>query len=206
MKKTNEKIVDTALQLFNNYGLAKVTLRTIAKEMGISQGNLNYHYKKRADIIEALYFQLVERIDKAMPTDEITKIDLELLFSLSTSIMHSSYAYRFFLLDFVQIMRENKTIKKHYAKLVAIRESQFKFILHMLVEHGFLRKEKLPNEYYYLYKRFHILGDFWISSAKVTSTQLTKKNISEYAEIITQAIFPYLTPKGEKEYYALTTK
>ena len=56
MKDTKEIIINTALKLFNTEGLSKVTLRTIANKMGISQGNLNYHFKKRDDIIEALYF------------------------------------------------------------------------------------------------------------------------------------------------------
>jgi hypothetical protein len=38
MKKTKEKILDTALRLFNQEGLANIKLRRIATEMGISQG------------------------------------------------------------------------------------------------------------------------------------------------------------------------
>ena len=37
---TKEKIIDTALQLFNKQGIDPVTTRHIAKEMNISHGNL----------------------------------------------------------------------------------------------------------------------------------------------------------------------
>ncbi len=203
MKDTKEKIVETALNLFNEYGLAKVTLRTIAKEMGISQGNLNYHFKKRDDIIEFLYFELVSTIDKSMTETQAAEINLKLLFDLSKSIMTNFYAYRFFLLDFVQIMKDNKIIKSHYLKLSELREDQFTDLFSVLVKQKIMRKEELPNEYSSLYTRFQILGDFWISSAEVVNKRISKRIISNYYTIIIQAIYPYLTPKGKKEYYSL---
>lgn len=203
MKKTSEKILDTALALFNTYGLPKVTLRTIAKEMGISQGNLNYHYKKRDDIIEALYFQLVEMMDQSMSAHQPSSGGLQLMFDISAGIMSNSYKYRFFLLDFAQIMRENATIKKHFKKLTKLRQEQFSGLIDMMVTLGIMRKEKLPNEYFFLYQRFQILGDFWISSAEIAHTKITKKIMSEYYEIITQAIYPYLTDRGIKEYHTI---
>ncbi len=200
MKKTKDRILATALSLFNRHGLSKVTLRTIAKEMGISQGNLNYHFKKRAEIIEALYFHLVKNIDESMLKNPSEEISLQLLVNLSTTIMNNFYKYRFFMLDFVQIMRENKTIKTHYLKLVEIRRAQFMGLFTLLIKNGIIRKEKLPNEYLFLYNRFQILGDFWFSSAEVLHAPISKQRLSEYSEIINQAIYPYLTAKGEKEY------
>ena len=73
MKNTKDRILDTSLELFNSLGLSKVTLRTIANKMGISQGNLNYHFKKREEIIETLYFQLVQNIDNSMLDIEKSK-------------------------------------------------------------------------------------------------------------------------------------
>jgi len=54
-----------------------------------------------------------------------------------------------------------------------------------------------------LYKRFQILGDFWISDAEITNYKITKKTISIYSEILTQGIFPYLTIKGQKKYHSI---
>ena len=206
MKKTSDKILDTALRLFNSYGLSKVTLRTIAKEMGISQGNLNYHYKKRDDIIEALYFQLVKSIDETMASlmqNNSGQLNLKTMLSSSTHIMSDFYDYRFLFLDFVQVMREHKAIKAHYLKLGEMREVQFMGMFAFLIENKIMREEKFPNEYKYLYSRFQILGDFWISSAEVMNKKITKETVNQYAFILSQSIYPYLTEKGEKEYQAI---
>jgi len=203
MKKTKDIILETALDLFNTQGLSKVRLRTIANKMGISQGNLNYHFKKREDIIEALYFQLVKNIDDSMSNLQESTDVLQLLVDISQSIMFNFFQYRFFLLDFVQIMRENKKIKAHYSQLSIQREQQFSMLFNLLIENDLMREEILPNEYKYLYKRFQILGNFWISDAEISNTKITKKTISLYSEILNQAIFPYLTAKGQKKYQAI---
>ena len=205
MKKTKDIILETALDLFNTQGLSKVTLRTIANKMGISQGNLNYHFKKREDIIEALYFQLVNNIDKNMADLQQPKNPFQLLVSISQTIMFNFFKYRFFLLDFVQIMRENEKIKTHYLELTIQREEQFSMLFKLLIENDLMRKEVLPNEYKNLYKRFQMLSEFWISDAEIRDTNLTKKTISLYSEILTQSIFSYLTLKGQKEYLSIVS-
>ncbi|WP_458626741.1 TetR/AcrR family transcriptional regulator [Winogradskyella sp. PC D3.3] len=200
MKKTKDIILENSLELFNSLGLSKVTLRTIANKMEISQGNLNYHFKKREDIIEALYFKLVQSIDSSMSSMQEFKNPLKALFSISQTMMNNFYEYRFFLLDFVQIMRENKKIKIHYSKLITEREQQFSMLFNLLIENDLIREEILPNEYKNLYKRLQLLSDFWISDAEIFHSELTKKSISKYSVILMQSIFPYLTLKGQNEY------
>jgi AcrR family transcriptional regulator len=200
MKNTKELILNSALELFNSDGLSKVTLRTIANKMGISQGHLSYHYKKREILIEALYFQLVGKIDENMTNSESKQIGLKSLFVMSFMMMETFYEYRFFMLDFVQIIRGSNKIKAHYLQLTKMREAQFSLLFNLLINNGVLRKEVLTNEYLFLYKRIQILGDFWISSAQVTKKELNKTIIKEYSEIINQSIYPYLTDNGKDEY------
>ncbi len=66
MKNTKEVIIAKALELFNKEGVQQTTLKKIAQALGISQGNLNYHYKIKQEIIEKLYFDLVDKIDVEM--------------------------------------------------------------------------------------------------------------------------------------------
>lgn len=206
MVKTKERILDTALKLFNSVGLAKVTLRTIASEMNISQGNLNYHFKKREDIIETLYFNLVKNLDAVFVLNKETKNVFEILFDVSEKVMSAFYDYRFIFLDFVQIMRENETIKNHYMQLVKQREAQVMQLFQMLITEEYLRKPILENEYENLYKRTQIMTDFWISSVVVSSKNVSKSSIESYSTLINQHIFPYLTEKGRLEYDAILRK
>ncbi|MEM8708997.1 MAG: TetR family transcriptional regulator [Actinomycetota bacterium] len=51
---TADRIADAALRLFNRKGYASTTLTEIADEIGISQGNLTYHFPTKLDL--ALHF------------------------------------------------------------------------------------------------------------------------------------------------------
>jgi len=53
-----EAILEAALQLFNENNTQSATTNHIAKSMGISPGNLHYHYKNREEIVRLLYMKL----------------------------------------------------------------------------------------------------------------------------------------------------
>ena len=53
-RHTKEWILETACRLFNEHGSQAVSTKRIAKEMGISPGNLYYHFKNKEEIIRAL--------------------------------------------------------------------------------------------------------------------------------------------------------
>lgn len=200
MSKTKSQILATSLKLFNEQGVSNVSLRTIATEMSISVGNLSYHFKKREEIIEALYLDLVKKMDEIfMFNDDEGFTLLERVFFASKKILNNFFIYRFFLLDFVSVIRNNKTIKEHYKNLLGVREQQFRFIFETLIEGGLIRKEELKNEYDYFFRRMQILNDFWISSVIIRSDELNEKIVEEYSKIINQSIYPYLTLKGKED-------
>jgi len=53
--KTRDKILEKALALFNEKGTTAVTTNHIASAMGISPGNLYYHFRNREEIIQNIF-------------------------------------------------------------------------------------------------------------------------------------------------------
>ncbi len=198
MNKTKKKILSVSLRLFNARGISNVSLRDIASEAGISVGNLQYHFKKREDIIESHYYELVEKIDRVsvVNTSELLKSFI----NISEEIMTVFYAYRFFLLDFITITRNNKKIKYHYSELSKQREMAFLKLVHYLKESDLLREEILELEYHSLYKRIEVISNFWFSSLLIQTRKLSKNLIEEYALLISKSLYPYLTNEGRNQY------
>lgn len=59
---TRDRILQTSLALFNAHGLPSVSTHRIAAEMGISTGNLHYHFKAKRLIVEWLFRRFEERL------------------------------------------------------------------------------------------------------------------------------------------------
>ncbi|WKV13971.1 TetR/AcrR family transcriptional regulator [Marivirga harenae] len=197
MKDTRAKILEAALGLFNEYGMVNVSLRQIAQALSISQGNLNYHFKLKEEIIETLYFQLVSEMDQQMNELDSAENELSTLYQMSLKTMEKMYKYKFILIDFIHLMRENKSIKSHYTELMQRRSEEFQHMFQSLVKSKLLRPQEFENEYQRLYKRMNILGDSWINF------QLTfepNKGLKHYCNLLFEIIYPYLTKNGKEAF------
>jgi AcrR family transcriptional regulator len=59
--RTRQVIIETAIELLRSNGAAGFSVDQVADAMGISRGNLNYHYPRRDDVIRAMAEALLER-------------------------------------------------------------------------------------------------------------------------------------------------
>ncbi len=67
---TRERILDVAMDLFNEQGYDKTSLREIAQRLGITKAALYYHFERKEDILLELHLrlhalgrELIERFD-----------------------------------------------------------------------------------------------------------------------------------------------
>src|SRR5215467_4790769 len=56
--ETRERILDVALELFNEQGYEKTSLREIAVRLGTTKAALYYHFERKEDILLALHLRL----------------------------------------------------------------------------------------------------------------------------------------------------
>lgn len=60
--KTKEKILVTSIELFNRNGTQSITTNHISKAMGISPGNLYFHYDNKEAILRELFKRMTSEI------------------------------------------------------------------------------------------------------------------------------------------------
>ena len=60
--KTYVDILKRSMDLFNDYGIESVSIFRVAESLGISAGNLTYHFKKKKDLVGELLNRLEEEL------------------------------------------------------------------------------------------------------------------------------------------------
>lgn len=197
MSATKEKILDTALELFNEQGIESVTVRHIAQAMGISHGNLQYHYANTDLIIQALYDRLADRFDQLVQAapDQLTD-ELATFRKGIESSYQLIYEFRFIFLHFVEIGRRIPSITKHYKENLKKRKPQFMHLFGIMQHKGIMRKDIPTQVLELLIHQVFIVSDFWISSNAITLQLTGKKALDYYNRIFWNMFYPYLTAKG----------
>jgi AcrR family transcriptional regulator len=199
MAGTKEKILDTALELFNKQGIDQTTIRHIAQEMGISHGNLQYHFANTDLIIRALYDRLWQGFEDLMQQAP-AQIGEEMngfRQSVSFTFRHT-YTYRFIFLHFVEIGRRIPEIATHYRRNYKIREQQFLRMFGLMKEKGFMRKDIPEKVLSYFVHQLFMICDGWLSSNELILQLKEKKALAYYEELFFSMLYPYLTAKGIK--------
>ncbi len=73
--KTKKRILETAISAFNQDSFGTVTVATLAKSLDMSEGNLWYHYKTKADLLAAIQNVMIldwtETFSSLHPTDDV---------------------------------------------------------------------------------------------------------------------------------------
>ncbi len=198
--ETREKILCAALALFNRDGLDNVSLRDIAAEAGIRQGNLTYHFKKRDDVVHALYRRLVEEIEREIVA--LSTIGGEHrahprhFLALNAAIYRAFDAYRFLMVDFAQIMRCHPRIAEEHAELTRRRRLQLRHAFCSLVEDGYMRPEQHAREHDLVIMQMTLIGDFFITGAEYVHHIPQNRQLSVYLELLSQLLSAYLTDEG----------
>ncbi len=202
MNKTKRKILDKSLDLFNEFGIRETTLRKIALALGISQGNLNYHFKTKDQIIHALYFELVEKMDIEMAKVLQERALLVVIYDSTLTSMKCFYEYKFLMKDLYKVLDASEELSTHYRSLSELRGQQYLFLFEALKAEKLIREEAFQDEYYRLYERMVIVGDNWVNGEGIS--KLNGNDFVLYSHsLLFELIFPYLTAKGRKEYQAI---
>ena len=112
-RRTAERILDTTLDLFNRLGEPNVSTTLISAEMGISPGNLYYHYPAKEELITKLF----DRYDQALTellraADEVADVeDAWLFFHMLFELI---WAYRFLYRDLNDLLSNNRKLETHF--------------------------------------------------------------------------------------------
>lgn len=190
--KTKEKILITALALFNSTNTQAATTNHIAAAMGISPGNLHYHYKNREAIIYALYVQMQE---KCLQGQELVPTSIEALVLLHKHLANVFWEYRFFHRELLFLLSRDETLKQRYIEDNLSYQKRLTLMLHDFHDKGWLY---LPydNVVTHVCDSIMVFTQFWHSYLETTNQELNAYNLQGAIRRIEGTLRSHMTKEG----------
>jgi len=156
---TKSKILKCALELFNSTNTQASTTNHISKKMGISPGNLHYHYKNREEIIRELYKNM-QREYTLLPHEFPNTINE--LFKANEKSFKIQHKYRFFYRELLFLLSRDAELKHIYTQDAIAQRTRYRTIFERLSEKKILTF-KNSEEINYLVNMILLVEQFWSS-------------------------------------------
>lgn len=112
--KTRDRIIQASKDLFNEQGERAVTTNHIASHLGISPGNLYYHFKNKQQIIFDIYLEYETQVDNVLqlPQDRALNVNDKLMYL--QAIFQGLWDYRFIHRDLQHLLQNDEDLHKRY--------------------------------------------------------------------------------------------
>lgn len=112
--KTRDRIIEASLALFNAQGERNVTTNHIAAHLGISPGNLYYHFPNKQAIVAELFVGYESRVDQflRLPLERPMQVQDKAIYL--EALLGAMWDYRFLHRDLEGLLDANLELSQRY--------------------------------------------------------------------------------------------
>jgi AcrR family transcriptional regulator len=191
-RRTRERIVETSLVMFNRLGEPNVTTADIADEMGISPGNLYYHFRNKDEIIGELFAALERRLDTLLDPRASGVVDVEDLWLFLHLLFEAMWDYRFLYRDLDEILSRSRKLATHFASILRRGTATVSALCRSMVDDGAMRASE--REIAAIADNVALVATFWISYQRIAAQQPDAEavNLDRAAYQVLSLIAPFL--------------
>lgn len=187
---TQLRILQAALELFNECGTAAVSSNRIAEHCGISKGNLQYHFRNKREIILAVFQQAIGEMDAGWYRDHLAP-SLEHMVTMYVRQLQLILKYRFFYREMADLLRQDPQLRRRFAENRERRTRDLERFMLALQSRGLMRfpdQDRLRA----LINVTWIMNENWLNYLDYHDRPVTVDSILEgYAQTL-EVLRPYL--------------
>ncbi len=127
-RRTAERILEVTLALFNRFGEPNVSTTLISAELGISPGNLYYHYASKDVLINALFSQHEQALEELLSAaDGVRHVEDAWLFV--HMMFELIWQHRFLYRDLNDLLSKNRHLEMQVQRLLANKARALRAVL-----------------------------------------------------------------------------
>ena len=197
MLTTKEKIIETSIKLFNEKGCLNTSTRHIADELGISIGNLYYHYKNKEEILIEIFTKYVNIILKEVNAIDYDKDEMFLFKDFLLDNLETDIKYRFLHLELSILLITFPKFKRIMEEQLQNEIKMIKKLINHQILYGYIKQIES-------YEIDFLVSNSWIIvTSNLLYWNLLSNNLIENAKKgslnMYYLIKPYLTEKSLKD-------
>lgn len=194
---TKSRILETAIELFNERGTKGVTTNHIAAAMGISPGNLYYHFRNKEEIIRAIFAVMHEvgLRDYREINDERGAGSVAGMEETFLMIQRFNWRYRFFKRELASLVQNDPELKQQFVASHRQNLAVVKGAIEQAVQQGFLQQIP-PSQRDLLAEQVWMTALFWLNYLEVGGEEVTEETLKRGNDILRSILLPYLTEKA----------
>jgi AcrR family transcriptional regulator len=160
-QRTRARVLSESLRLFNERGEANVTTGAIATELGMSPGNLYYHFRNKDQIIEELFARFEQRIDVQPGAAPGGPDAIEDLWLYLHPMLEAIWDYRFLYRNLDDLLSRNRRLREHFARIIRRKNDTVVALCESLVRARVMRAR--PAEIRALARNVLVVSTYWLS-------------------------------------------
>lgn len=204
--KTRDKIIQASIVLFNEQGERNVTTNHIAADLGISPGNLYYHFRNKEDIILSIYEEYARNLlIETMPevTPDVEPLDAIILYM--DVVFQAMMKFRFFYSNLPVLLAKNPLLHDKYVDVQSFIADRVSQLLLSLKKANMMEfdDEDLPD----IVSILRLVNTFWLSFYQTQNNDAEIHDSVFYQGVlkILVIIQPYISDSAKEEFLAART-
>lgn len=186
---TKEKIIETAIRVFNERGFGPVSIQDIANELGVNRRNIAYHFNSKDELLAAIADELWAGLEKErqrrrdFPSFENLTNETKMYYAFQ-----KKYTFIFNDLNVIRHPLMAKNFRQLCMQTIKDNEAAIAFAIKL----GNMKPEPFPGAYSNLSLAIWVLALFWRSQQVIRQVNESQ----EGPKVIWSLILPHFTEKG----------
>ncbi|MGI6203808.1 MAG: TetR/AcrR family transcriptional regulator [Anaerovoracaceae bacterium] len=204
--KTKDRIIEKAIEMFNEKGAANVSTVQLSEALGISPGNLYYYFINKEHLIRTIFEeQIMPNTDILFMREDLSHSENGIL-KFFEDYTKAVYRYRFFYAETYALLRTDPDLLEIYNPRCANLQERLMVAVDSWVETGII-EETSDTIKHFLVENLWTVGQtlpHYIEIVKGVSDPevITKETVLHYFTIIS----PYLTKPARDRMIVLLKK
>lgn len=191
-RRTRQRILDATLALYNERGEPQVSTSLIAADLGISAGNLHYHFRRKDELSAALLDRFVAAFEAQLPPPGWRANHVEDAWLLLHLLLETLWRYRFLFRDLSGIMARDRHAARRLATVFERAVGASRGICLGLVEQGVMTATAAEIDA--LSANITVVALYWLSfeSARHPRVSPEGRGLSQGAYQVLMLVAPFL--------------